>query len=234
MPNRQPARQQERQPIQRQSTAEMVGQNSSMQMVNSRSFSIEYEVQSVGSRGVGRVELWGTTDGGATWRRYGADPDHRSPMEVAVEDEGEYGFRIVVHTAGSYGAAPPQAGESPDVWVRVDLKTPTVAIGSVQKGRGNQADQLTVRWTVEDEHLAANPISLLFASHPAGPWTTVATRLENTSYYTWRLGEYVPEQLYVRVEARDKAGNVGAYSTAEPVVFERRNPTGRIQGVRAK
>jgi len=177
--------------------------------------------------------LWGTSDNGATWRRFGVDPDHVSPMPVSVDREGDYGFRIIVQSAGSYGSKPPRPGDRPDVWVRVDLKQPTAAIQSVQKGDGNQADQLTIRWSASDEHLEGNPISLHFASHPAGPWTTIATRLENTGAYAWRVGPHVPERIYLRLEARDAAGNVGAYSTAEPIALQHPRPTGRIQGVRA-
>ena len=49
-------------------------------MVNSRTFELEYDVDSVGPSGIGRVELWGTRDGGQTWRRFTVDSDKRSPL----------------------------------------------------------------------------------------------------------------------------------------------------------
>ena len=205
----------------------------SLRLVNSRSFTLEYEVDSVGPWGVGRVELWGTTNGGSTWRRFRIDPDQQSPMAVTVDGEGEYGFLILIQSAGSTGVTPPRPGDTPDVWVQVDLKLPTVMIEAVRKGQGNLADHLTIRWTAADERLAAHPISLFYASHPAGPWTPIAARLDNSGQYMWRLPQHVPEQLFIRIEARDTAGNVGAYSTAEPVPIHRPRPTGRIHDVRA-
>ncbi|MBN1851738.1 MAG: hypothetical protein JW829_03410 [Pirellulales bacterium] len=204
----------------------------SLRMVNARSFALEYEVESVGPWGVGRVELWGTTDGGKTWQRFADDPDLQSPMTVTVQGEGEYGFRILIHSAGSIHAAPPREGDTPDVWIQVDLKPPTVMIEAIRKGQGNLADHLTIRWTADDERLAERPIALFYASHPAGPWTTIATQLDNTGQYMWRLPQHVPEQLFIRVEARDRAGNSGIYSTAEPIRIQRPQPTGHIRGVR--
>ena len=65
-------------------------------MVDSRTFELEYEIESVGASGVAKVELWGTLDGGRTWSVYGVDADQRSPLPVRVEHEGIYGFRIVI------------------------------------------------------------------------------------------------------------------------------------------
>jgi hypothetical protein len=57
-------------------------------MVNSRLFELEYDVDSVGPSGIGKVELWGTRDGGKTWRRFAQDNNNHSPLLVNVEEEG--------------------------------------------------------------------------------------------------------------------------------------------------
>ncbi len=62
----------------------------------SKQFSLEYEVESVGARGVSDVELWGTRDGGRSWELWGTDPDKVTPFDIETSGEGVYGFRIVV------------------------------------------------------------------------------------------------------------------------------------------
>ena len=43
----------------------------------------------------------------------------------------------------------------------------------------------------------------------------------------------MPDRIYLRLEARDEAGNIGIYDTTEPVSLDRHRPEGRIRGVRA-
>ena len=58
-----------------------------------------------------------------------------------------------------------------------------------------------------------------------------STGLENTGEYTWRLERHVPDRFYLRLEARDIAGNLAAYQTPAPIMLNRPQPTGRLRGV---
>ena len=88
-------------------------------MVREPTFDLEYDAHSAGTSGVGKVELFGTRDGGRTWRSFGLDPNRRSPMQVRVNEEGIYGFRVVVTSRAGYGPRPPASGDQPDQWVCV-------------------------------------------------------------------------------------------------------------------
>ena len=88
--------------------------------------------------------------------------------------------------------------------------------------RGSASGELMVRWEADDDNLEPRPISLFYSSRPAGPWTTIATNLENVGEYTWPLERHVPRRFYLKLEARDTAGNVAAFQTSEPVVVEQR------------
>jgi hypothetical protein len=55
--------------------------------------------------------------------------------------------------------------------------------------------------------------------------------LENTGEYAWRVERFVPSRVYLRLEARDKAGNLAAYQTADPVAIEPPQPAGVLRGV---
>ena len=201
-------------------------------MVNSLAFDIEYDLQSVGPWGVSKVELWGTHDDGKTWQSYSIDPDNRSPVRVSVPDEGVYGFRILVDGANGAGAAPPRSGDKPELIVAVDLQAPRAELVSTELGQGNLADHLLLRWTVEDRNLEPRPIGLFYSTYPNGPWSTIATGLENTGTYTWRLQRHMPNQFYVRLEARDMAGNVATHQSSTPISLSRPQPTGRLRNVR--
>jgi hypothetical protein len=197
--------------------------------VNARRFALEYELADVGSSGVSRVELWGTRDGGQSWRRFAQDDDVQSPIQVTVEGEGLYGFLILAESGGGMPAAPPQSGDRPELWVEVDLHRPFAELTSVERGTGNQSDHLLLRWQADDENLRPRPISLFYSSRPAGPWSVIAADLENTGEYAWRVERHVPERCYLRLEARDLAGNRGAYQTLEPVTLAQPEPSVKLR-----
>ena len=201
-------------------------------MVNSPRFELEYEFESVGPAGVSKVELWGTRDGGRSWTSYGIDPDNRSPMPISVAGEGLYGFRIVVESGTGLRGAPPQSGEEPEIWVGVDTIKPTARLTTAELGGGDRSGELTIHWEAGDSLLAARPIALSYSQTPGGPWTTIAAGLANSGAFTWRLDNRVPDRVYLRLEARDEAGNTQLFEAADPVSLDPVRPKGRIRGVR--
>jgi hypothetical protein len=205
------------------------GPSTPPKLVGSRTFALEYDLDD-NSSGVSRVELWGTRDGGQTWNRYSQDDDNRSPLVVTVDDEGLYGFRILVQSVSGAAAESPRAGDEPELWVAVDLQRPIVELTSIERGEGNQTDHLLMRWRVQDNNLEPRPISLFFSSRPTGPWSAIATNLEDTGQYAWRVERYVPTKIFLRIEARDTAGNLAAYQTREPVEFAASAAKAQLRG----
>jgi hypothetical protein len=199
-------------------------------MVGSRTFELEYEVESVGSSGIAKVELWGTLDGGRTWSVYGVDADNRSPLPVRVEQEGIYGFRIVVKSGNGLGGQPPVAGDAADVWIGVDLAPPVGRITAAEVS--DRGDELVITWEAGDDMLEVRPVALEFAESPQGPWTPIASGLENSGSYTWRIDGRVPPLIYVRMHVRDEAGNAATFEWTNPVSLDRSRPEGRIRSVR--
>jgi hypothetical protein len=202
-------------------------------LVGSRTFALEYDLDDAGRGGVSKVELWGTRDGGQTWRSYAQDDDNRSPLVVTVDEQGLYGFRILVQTADGRLTEPPHAGDAPELWVSVDLKRPVVELTAIERGQGNQADHLILRWRATDNNLEPRPISLFYSSRAAGPWSAIATNLENTGEYAWRVERFVPTRFYLRVEAHDTAGNLAAFQIREPIEFSTSNLAGRLRSAEA-
>ncbi len=201
-------------------------------LVNSRKFELDYDIESVGTAGVAKVELFGTRDGGKSWSSLGNDPDSTSPFIVNVDGEGTYGFRMVIESTTGLRGPAPQSGDLPEVWVGVDVTKPEARLVSAVPGTGEQAGELDIRWEAKDEHLTNRPIALAYSENAAGPWNVIASGLPNQGHYAWRMDSRIPAQLYLKLEARDQAGNTAAFITPEPVAIERVRPQGRIRGVR--
>jgi hypothetical protein len=186
--------------------------------VGSRTFALEYDLDDADRWGVTKVVLWGTRDGGQTWRPYTRDDDQHSPLIVTVDAEGLFGFRIVAESAGT-AINTPNSGDAPELWVSVDLQRPVIELTAVERGEGNLSDHVILRWQVADDNLETRPISLFYSSRPTGPWSAIATNLHDTGEYAWRVERHIPTRFYLRAEARDTAGNLSAFQTREPIEF---------------
>jgi hypothetical protein len=201
------------------------------QLTSSKSFSLDYDIDSVGPSGVRAVELWVTTDGGHSWEKWGEDEDRRSPFEIQVESERTFGFRMVIVANNGLATRSPEPGDDADLWVTVDTTRPRVRWLQAGYGEGEHAGQLDLRWEADDEHLGPRPVTISFGDTPDGPFTTLAAGLPNTGQYYWTVDPRTPRQLYLRIEVRDEAGNIGSDQTPEPVSLEGLSPKGRIRAV---
>lgn len=201
-------------------------------MINTRIFELDYDLESVGSSGIGRVELWGTRNSGRTWRMFTVDDDNRSPISVSVDEEGIYGFRIVVTSGAGLGQEPPKSGDLPSIWVGVDLTKPSAQITKAELGKDAEEKQLTITWEASDKMLTDRPITLAFSQNPGGPWTTIATGLENSGHYDWTIDSRVPPLVYLRLEVRDEAGNLAICERKEAVALDQLRPSAKIREVR--
>ncbi|HEX4148932.1 MAG TPA: Ig-like domain repeat protein [Pirellulales bacterium] len=201
-------------------------------MVNRRRFELEYDIEAIGPEGIGKIELWGTRDGGQTWLSFGTDPDNLSPFVVGVENEGLYGFRIVVDTSTGVKGVPPKVGELPEIWVGVDTTRPVAKLLPADVESVARTGEISIRWEAADQMLAARPIALAYAQSAVGPWTVLASGLENSGHYDWRPDSRVPDRMYLRLEVRDEAGNIQTVESPDPLTIVRTRPQGRILGVR--
>lgn len=194
-------------------------------------FNLSYDVRAIDPSGVGKVILWETHDGGQTWNSIAVDPDNKSPFPVHVQSEGTYGFKVVINSRDGLTGKPPVSGELPDVWVDVDWTRPTVRIDSVPYGSGKDIGKLIIQFTAADANLAIRPIRLYFSPNADGPWTTIEQGLRNSGSYAWKVPSHIPERVFLRIEARDTANNVGAYQLTSPIDLSGLVPRGHIYGV---
>lgn len=206
---------------------------SEIQYLNSLDFEIGYDVDTAGTFGVTRVELWGTRDGGQSWQRLSVDTDNRSPVLAAVDAPGDYGLRIVVETAGGIDPVRPRPGDRPEMMIRIDTTPPIARLTGVRQGTAAQADTLQVEWQPAASPATGELVSLSYSSTPGGPWVTAVADLPNNGRYQWRLARHLPTSFYLRLEIRDPAGNSASDQTQVPITISLPVPSGRLSNVRA-
>jgi hypothetical protein len=200
--------------------------------VNSRQISLNYEIKDQGPSGVSTVELWSTRDG-RNWVKYKEDTEHKPPLVFSVEEEGVYGFTLLVKSGVGLGERPPKAADAPQVWVEVDLTKPIVHWINVDVGRGTESGNLTITWKASDKNLGRDPVTISYGADTQGPWTPIAKQIENQGRYVWHMPAGVPYKFWVKVEAKDKAGNVGSAQTMDAVIVDLHQPKGLITNIEA-
>jgi hypothetical protein len=160
------------------------------------------------------LEIWGTTDM-RSWKKYQAETRSPSSLAVVVKDEGLYGFTMIARGKDKPATEQPPAGEPPQVWVAVDLTKPVVKLLEAQMNAQAQTPSLTVRWNAKDRNFGPQPITVVYAENPEGPWRPLAANLENSERYEGSLPPHLGDNLYVRVQAADLMGNVSMSQTKE-------------------
>jgi hypothetical protein len=199
-------------------------------MTTARRFNLDYSINAVGPTGVEKVELWATRDGGNSWDLWDVDEDRETPFLVSVDDEGIFGFRVVIVGNNGLASQTPGPGDVADLWVGIDTTPPDVELTQAAYGSEEHAGQLEIQWRAEDDYLADRPVTLKISERDSGPWTTIASGLPNQGQYRWRVDSRVPEQFYLRLEVRDEAGNVGTHQLDRPLKSAGLIPRGYVRG----
>ena len=202
-------------------------------VVNTRRFQVGYKIEDVGPSGIGKVELFITENDGIKWYRYGEDADKRSPFLAEVPRDGKFGFALRVRSGVGLASDPPQPGEKPSIVVVVDQTAPKVVLFPIQQGQGTEMNRFQVRWNVTDANPASQAVSLSYSRQPNGPWEPITAWIEDTGSYNWKVSNSAPSKVYVRISARDAAGNVSKAVTQQPLIVDLSKPSARIVDVEA-
>ena len=172
-----------------------------------------------------------TQNGGEKWYRYGVDEDRKSPFDVEVPMDGVFGFSIRVASGAGLSDPPPRPGDEPDIVIEVDASPPVVELNPLRQGTGEKRNRILITWQADDQRLADNPIAISYSTTPGGPWTQITNWRENTGEYIWTVNAEIPPRLYVRIVARDAAGNIAKVDTPQPVLVDIAKPRARIVNV---
>jgi hypothetical protein len=206
-----------------------------LQIVNKRQVKLGFSVGRFGPSGLGTVDVYVTTDEGATWEKSLADPAVSLPVTSEAKNLGPvhgsvtvsmpkdaviYGFYLVVKSRAGLGKDPPRNGDVPQVRVEVDTTLPdaTLFLPGADPAR---RDRLLLTWKAEDRNLAPNPVSMEWSATPNGPWTFIGDpQLPNTGRYSWQVPNNTPAKVFLRLSVRDVAGNTAVAQTEQPVLID--------------
>ena len=202
-----------------------------IRIVNSTGFEIGYQLNNVGPSGVESVELFITNDNGKRWWKYGTDEDKQSPFNVEVPAAGTYGFVMRVHSGAGLASTSPNNGDEPDMSVIVDQTAPEAKLLSLKPGTGDKGAQVTIRWQVADQYPSGAPVSLSYATSLDGPWIPITGWQEDKSEFAWRINPQIPPRVYIKLDARDAAGNISSATSEQPVSVDLSRPTAKIVDV---
>ncbi|MFN6400455.1 MAG: hypothetical protein ACK449_11210 [Planctomycetota bacterium] len=201
---------------------------------SSKSFELDYAIVNDPGSPIASVELWGTLDQGKTWDRWGVDADRESPFDIEVETEGLFGFRMVIVGNNGLASRRPLPGDSADAWIHVDTTMPRARILSALAGKGSDAGSLVIEYQALDDHFIERPIGLYYSETPQGPWIPITQGAKNQGRFAWAAESYLPEKVFLKLQATDAAGNVGEHILDLPVDVQTAAPRGKIQGFRPR
>jgi hypothetical protein len=201
-----------------------------VQLINSSEITLSYEVSKSGASGLRSVKLYMTQNDGLSWQDCAEAKDLVSPITAQLPGEGVYGFRLVLESGAGLSKGPPNSGDAPELRVEVDTTAPQVELYQLAPDP-NLSNGVILRWNAADKNIAPNPITLEWAENPEGQWQSIATAIPNTGTYSWKLPSKMPVRVYLRVLARDLAGNVGEARTSAPQLIDMTRPEGHIKSI---
>ena len=224
-------------------------------VINQLRFNLAYNVEQNGPSGISRVDLWVTRDDGRSWGKWSQHDGRETPIRVTLDVpgnravEGPYGFRLVPVSGAGLSDNAPAGGDAPDMRVVVDVTPPVIKLFQPYS-EPNAPDTLVVPWEAADKNFGDEPIALDWSELPTGPWRPVAggagdgvvpvagvaggvtRRLPNSGRYAWRVPANLPtHKVYLKVSARDQAGNVSEVMTPHPVLVDLARPRVKISGI---
>lgn len=214
--------------------------SSDLQHVRDRQVPVDFEIERKGPSGIKKMETYITNDEGQSWHKWSESGEIASPLQLVLpKDDGVYGFRMVVYSGVMQSDGPPKPGTTPDLRIQVDRLSPQVEWYPPALD-ANLANALTLRFSVQDAHLDANSISLQWSRQPDTGWQAIPLSnlrpanvpgITTLKECTWLLPADIPDSVYLRLTARDLAGNVGERITRDPVTVDLHKPTARLKRV---
>jgi hypothetical protein len=211
-------------------------------------FTIGFTSDQTGPSGVSKAQLWVTRDDGKTWKMWKeydrADSEITADLDVKGNSqvEGIYGFKIVLVSGAGLSKGEPKGGDLPDMRVDLDLSAPEIQMYEPLPDP-KEKDTLVLRWKAFDRNMSSNPITLEWSERKDGPWHPIAgtdskeaetnspKRLANVGSHTWKLPNGIPARVFLKISARDTAGNIADAITPSTVLVDMSRPEAKIQGI---
>jgi hypothetical protein len=182
-------------------------------ILNAPRCSLEYAVETTPFAGPPRVEFWATRDEGRHWEKLVDETPGRSPAKLLLPGEGYFGIKARSNANNQQ----PAVGEAPDAYVEVDITKPVVTLLPATLGTGPELGTITLQWTAQDKNLVHDSIGLYYKTKNDTQWKPITSRIRNEGAFRWTVPQGIGAEVYLMVEARDRAGNVGRCELPDPI-----------------
>jgi len=173
--------------------------------VNSRKIDLPCSILS-GPSGIKSIEIWITSDNGATWTKKAVRTPKEGHLSCWVEQDGRYGFRTCVLGNNNLRETAPVKGDRPDLVFVVDTQEPDISIVSPEQGAVLEpGESAAVVWTISDPHLEKDSCMLSFSGDGGRTWKSrIPIKEKGRKVFTG--GSAMPSAVF-RVTAADRARN---------------------------
>lgn len=175
-------------------------------------FSIPFELHNVSdpSQEPSAVQLYLSTDRGASWRMYSKVPPRQGTFPFRATADGEYWF--AVRTVDRAGQLRPPWSNQPELRVVIDTVAPVVEIKATRAAGG----QVTAHWEIREPLLNPDSLTVQYRGDSSQSWQLISLGPQNsqrtdsgwTGAVTW-MPQGVGQTVQVRAEVSDLAGNLG-------------------------
>gem|GEM_PF-2699671 len=196
--------------------------------VKALKFPLRFEVD-----GPAKLEFWASRDFGRTWQVLQNDSNGVSPALLNLPSEGLYAISIL-----DAGQGPPKGNAVADYWVEADSTKPLAVLTRTAIGEGADAGMLVISWIARDRNMTAEPISLYYQPKDGTEWVPIVKSIAqgqsvaSEGTFRWKLPANLGSELTIRLDAVDRAGNVGSALSA--IVYLDRYGEGiKVIGVRS-
>jgi hypothetical protein len=126
-----------------------------------------------------KAKLFVTSDQGKTWVmqqeiQVSADAKELPRFRFTVDEDGRYGVMPCTHYRSGTSEPDPTPGQAPPYVIVIDTQAPTIAnFDATLIGRSAQKTVVRVTWSVQDPHLAAEPIAIEASADKGINFTTL-------------------------------------------------------------
>jgi hypothetical protein len=153
------------------------------------------------------VELYVSTDFGATWQRHSRIEPSKGNFLFRAAADGEHWF--IIRTLDASGGARPEKLERPGLQVLIDTTPPRLEL---EAARGEMG-QIVARWRAVDLNLKPDTLSIQYRTSATQSWQTVALDRQARGtgpVWTGEVSWWPPRdagRIEIRAEVGDSASN---------------------------
>jgi hypothetical protein len=194
-----------------------------------RAVELQLAVRDAGPAGLSAIQLFYTTDEGATWNegpRKTSEPFTSLAWTAPVD--GRIGLNIVATDQAGNASRQPAGKDDILAHILVDTGAPVIAYGSPigirPAGARPEAplpraykpgDQVAVPFTVTDANVASNAASVFYQVAPTAAWQPLGTGLNPAQPFSFTIPDVGSDTMRIKVVVVDVAGNSGEAISSE-------------------